>query len=159
MAFQPKFPKTPTTIQQNVISIFHDLKDGRYNLDIPYQRAVVWGPEQRLLFIDNLFNNVSVNPIMLVTNENQTFDCLDGKQRLTTIRMFMENQFPWEWNGTRYYYNELPPNCKKNAIVLNETDRQMFQKRCLSVVIYADIDEKQRLDIFERVHASSKLGL
>lgn len=71
----------------------------KYNYEPPYQRLSVWSEEKQSFFIDSLLRNYPVPPIFLhkkiddLTGK-QNFDVIDGKQRLTSIRKFINNEIP-----------------------------------------------------------------
>lgn len=71
----------------------------KYNYDPPYQRLSVWSDEKQSFFIDSLLRNYPVPPIFLHKKINdatgkQSFDVIDGKQRLTSIIRFIKNEIP-----------------------------------------------------------------
>jgi uncharacterized protein with ParB-like and HNH nuclease domain len=81
------------------ISWFFDIyKRSLLNLDPPYQRRSVWNQEYKDFFIDTLLLNYPAPAIFLFeeiqTNGIAKYNLVDGKQRLSTIFEFVENQFP-----------------------------------------------------------------
>ena len=71
----------------------------KYNYEPPYQRKSVWSEEKQSFFIDSLLRNYPVPPIFLHkkiddSTGKQTFDVIDGKQRLTSIKKFLSNEIP-----------------------------------------------------------------
>jgi hypothetical protein len=59
----------------------------------PYQRpGGQWGLKQKQKFIDSLLNNFPVPPIYLHRN-GRSCAVIDGKQRLETIREFIDGKF------------------------------------------------------------------
>lgn len=71
----------------------------KYNYDPPYQRLSVWSEEKQSFFIDSLLRNYPVPPIFLHkkiddATGKQTFDVIDGKQRLTSIIQFINDKIP-----------------------------------------------------------------
>ncbi len=71
----------------------------RYDLQPDYQRqSGIWSEEKRQLFIDSLINGYDVPKLYfhrLPTRRTSSpvFSIIDGKQRLETIRGFLENEF------------------------------------------------------------------
>lgn len=70
----------------------------RYNYNPPCQRQSVWHLEQKVFLIDSILKNFPIPPIFLhshidVDTGKTRFDVIDGKQRLTTIKEFIENKF------------------------------------------------------------------
>ena len=90
-----RFERTPSP---QTVSWFLDLEDtGRLNLDPPYQRRSVWSPQYRRFFIDSVLRNYPTQSIFIdrvVDPDRPTeYRVLDGKQRLTTILLFVRNEF------------------------------------------------------------------
>jgi len=93
-------------------------KEYNLNLDPEFQRAHVWTLEQRIAFVEFLLQGGKTNPIYFnYPNWMRNFnDCdemviIDGKQRLTSVIMFLNNEFPvfknLDEDNVGYYYNEL----------------------------------------------------
>jgi Protein of unknown function DUF262 len=86
------------------------LQEGDATYDLPYQRGAVWTDEQRIMLILSVLSGTPI-PALIINNRPQRmwFDArggrlpiyavIDGKQRLTTFRMFMENDLlvPASW--------------------------------------------------------------
>lgn len=89
--------------------MYHDYKKGILNLDPEYQRGLVWTLEQKQSYVMNLFlEKAVVAPTLILNwiveeNEKNSFEVLDGKQRLSTLFDFMDNKFPLA-NG-KYFYD------------------------------------------------------
>lgn len=93
-------------------------------LDPPYQRGDVWGPQRRVNFIRSLMQNIPI-PSVIVNDRSKRrqaedfgYAVIDGRQRITTILMFMNNELmvPGHWFGLHnsgVSYIDLPPECKR----------------------------------------------
>lgn len=92
-----KLERNATTIS---IASFHEQNQlKKYNYDPPYQRHSVWSDEKQSYFIDSILRNFPIPPIFLHRkidpNTGRTnFDVIDGKQRLTAIARFINNEIP-----------------------------------------------------------------
>ncbi|ABM04679.1 hypothetical protein Ping_2977 [Psychromonas ingrahamii 37] len=68
----------------------------KLNMTPRYQRKSVWGTEQQSLLIDSILKNIPVPPVFLRESIDKkgitTFEVIDGKQRLTSIFKFIDNQ-------------------------------------------------------------------
>lgn len=67
----------------------------KYNYDAIYQRDKVWSEETKSFLIDSILKNYPIPPIFLRLKIDEatgksTYDVIDGKQRLTTIRDFID---------------------------------------------------------------------
>lgn len=92
-----KLERSTTTIS---IASFHEQNQlGKFNYNPPYQRRSVWTDEKQSYFIDSILRNFPVPPIFLhrkidPDTGKTNFDVIDGKQRLTAIARFIDNQIP-----------------------------------------------------------------
>lgn len=80
------------------ISWFLDLKNNnQIDLEPPYQRNSVWNQKDREFYLDTIMNNYPCPAIFLYKdiddNGKTTYRVIDGKQRLTTIFEFADDQF------------------------------------------------------------------
>lgn len=88
---------TPTNYTISQFRQFEILGLMDYSPD--FQRRYVWSDKQKVYLIDTLLNDFSVPKIYIrqimdeETNEN-TYQVIDGQQRLTTIMNFISNKFP-----------------------------------------------------------------
>tara|TARA_B100000700_G_scaffold252166_1_gene283512 strand:- start:1020 stop:1523 length:504 start_codon:yes stop_codon:yes gene_type:complete len=92
-----------------VISFFLlNIQDGTLNLDAEYQRDHVWSLEQKQQLILSIFNGLPISNISLVNNdENHTIEVVDGKQRITAIYGFFNNEFPIVVDEKEYFFKDL----------------------------------------------------
>ena len=86
------------------------VQDGHITYDLPYQRGSVWTGEQRILLIHSILSGTPI-PALIINRRpedtwfgpngerNPGYAVVDGKQRLITVRMFMENHLavPASW--------------------------------------------------------------
>lgn len=106
-----KLQRSATTIS---IAGFHEQNQlEKYNFEPPYQRRSVWTDEKQSYFIDSILRNFPIPPIFLhrkidPDSGRMTFDVIDGKQRLTAIARFINNEIPAA--------NEYGPTEEPNAL-------------------------------------------
>lgn len=92
-----KLERNSTTMS---IASFHEQNQAnKFNYNPPYQRRSVWTDEKQSYFIDSILRNFPIPPIFLhrKIDENTgrtSFDVIDGKQRLTAIARFINNEIP-----------------------------------------------------------------
>lgn len=81
-------------------------REGYLLLTPPYQRGDVWGPVRRVNLIRSLLLGIPIPSIIINDrsmtqwpNDDLRFAVIDGKQRLTTILMFLKSELavPGEW--------------------------------------------------------------
>lgn len=98
--------------------LIHWVQEGDATYDLPYQRGAVWTYEQRIMLIFSMLSGTPIPALIVnVRPEEMWFDAagqqlpiyavIDGQQRITAVRMFMENAlpvpaswFPVEYVGT-----------------------------------------------------------
>ena len=57
-----------------------------------FQRRERWSPERQSALIESFLLNVPVPPVYLSEDDFGTYSVIDGKQRITAIREFMDNE-------------------------------------------------------------------
>lgn len=82
----------------NIATFWENYQLGKYNFDPDYQRpSDVWSDSKKSFLIDTILKNFPMPPIFLHqhidTETGKTiYDVIDGKQRLTTIISFINNE-------------------------------------------------------------------
>lgn len=106
------------------IAWFNDLyKRGLLDLDPPYQRRSVWTQTFKDYFIETILLDYPAPTIFLFEEITEsgltTYNVVDGKQRLSSLFGFINNEFPVadhvdlnDLSGT--YFSDLPPEIKNN---------------------------------------------
>jgi len=70
-----------------------ELEHNATNMSPPYQRGDVWTLEQRERFMGHLLQGGEVQPIVFHrTPDQRDAEVIDGKQRLTSIRMWLNDE-------------------------------------------------------------------
>ncbi len=113
MSYQTSEPVNDLRMQisgRSIGELVRFLQDGDATYDLPYQRGSVWTEEQRIMLIFSMLSGTPV-PALIVNDRPHdmwftadggrlpTYAVIDGKQRLTTARMFMEDDLavPASW--------------------------------------------------------------
>lgn len=141
------------------ISWFLDLYDRRQlDLEPPYQRKSVWSPKDQKFFIDTIFRNYPSPAIFLhktINDRGQSlYHVVDGKQRLTAILSFVDDQI-----AIANDFGDERLNGKKWSEITDKDIRQDFWNYPLTVE-QIDYDESRVSDtvnhIFDRLNRNSK---
>jgi hypothetical protein len=128
-------------------------KPGYMDLRPFYQRRPRWDTERQSKLIESFIINVPVPPIFLYEREFNSYEVMDGQQRVTAIKDFYDNNLELEgleiWpelNGMRY--TELPTQVKAG-----------IDRRSISSIVLlresAPLDEQAKLLrqlVFERLN-------
>lgn len=95
--------------------LIHHVQRGDTTYDLPYQRGAVWTTEQRILLIFSILSGTPI-PALIVNarpenmwftstgDQRPIYAVIDGQQRLTAVRMFMEADLlvPASWFDPKY---------------------------------------------------------
>lgn len=131
----------------------------RIDLDADYQREKIWSKEDQERLLDSIIKNIDIPKIYLAKvrgSENFDFECIDGKQRMTTLLEYMKpepggGQLAIRVAGEKYTYKHL----KKDLPTLAEK----LDKFELTFVIYQDLgDEEFVREIFRRLQLGVRLN-
>jgi hypothetical protein len=109
--------------------------------------------EQKKLFINSLLLGIVPNALIFNIDHSETTVCIDGKQRITSIIEFMDNQFSVLINDEYLYYDH---ETRKS---LEKVTKSIFDNRDLFVVSYVNLSYEQQLEIFTRIQYGSPLTL
>ncbi len=96
------------------------VENGAIDIAPHYQRRDRWHLSKQSSLIESFILNVPVPPVYLSEDDYGTYSVIDGKQRITSIKNFLNNEFKLkdlqkfpELNGL--YFSELPQKIK-NAL-------------------------------------------
>ena len=134
------------------------------NTEPLYQRGEVWPYKNKRLFIDSLIkgiipNNIIVNKI--TDQDGIQNNCIDGKQRLTSIFEFMKNKYPVVIGNDLVFYSKIDKdydrtklevcNRKKEFRKMTENEKSEFGDTSLSFAVYKNLTYSDEAEIFERI--------
>lgn len=118
-------------------------------------------------FIDSVINGIIPSNILLnkeFCNKNTKLTCIDGKQRLTTLKMFHNNEIPYIQIDqdteieTHVYFDKIPNESKYDDIEYAVLDKKYiwckFLDRKVPVAYYTELSYDQQTDIFQRINKS-----
>ena len=154
-------------VDKSTSDLFRMLIEGELNLQPEYQRNFVREKKTMSKFIESLLLSIPIPTIFLAENEDDTFEVIDGQQRLTTIFSFMKSKLEKE------QLEELPENLKKIEILsltgletLKQYNKESYSsmpdiKRKFNnvslpiVIVKKDSSEDIKYDIFSRINSGS----
>ncbi|HET7832783.1 MAG TPA: DUF262 domain-containing protein [Gallionella sp.] len=157
-----KLERNATTIS---IASFHEQNQlKKFNYEPPYQRRSVWSDEKQSYFIDSILRNFPIPPIFLHrkidTDTGKTnFDVIDGKQRLTAIARFINNEIP----AANEYGPAEEPNALDGAYFKDLSSnekltefRSLFWKYDLPIEYIDPSDVGLIEDVFDRLNRNGE---
>lgn len=105
------------------------------------QRGFVWDLEQKRSFITSLFREIPVLPITIYNDctindgEIKAIRVIDGKQRISTIRAFVNNEFTIECEDGEFTFKDLPKSLQS----------RFLRKLTITTYVYTAIQPSDRL--------------
>ena len=139
------------TINFQTISWFWDLYNRHLlDLDPPYQRRSVWNQDYKDYFIDTVLHGYPAPAIFIyqeITPEGVSkVSVVDGKQRLSTLFQFVNNEFPV------YEKTRIQRFRGKYFQDLETKDKQEFWKYQFAIEYLPSSDEDVIGNIFDRIN-------
>jgi hypothetical protein len=133
-----------------VKGINEDIRRGRLKLVIEYQRKYVWDQSKASRLIESLLLNVPIPVCYFAEDEDGNYEVIDGLQRLTTIRRFIEDDFPLsgisvlkELEGK--VFSELAPR-----------DQRRLENRTIRCIVITEESHPDiKFDVFERLNTGA----
>lgn len=133
---------------QKIIEIYNKLRSEQLQVNRDYQRKLVWKKAHKLNFIDTILRNYPFPEIYLAPralDEQEltlTDEIVDGQQRLTTIRDYIES--------TDVFALQNLPIPKFGDLGIEEKKR--FLNYEVSVRYLKDVEPEQVREIFQRIN-------
>ncbi|MGR8820414.1 DUF262 domain-containing protein [Klebsiella variicola subsp. variicola] len=123
------------------------IKSGALNFGAEYQRDYVWGHQEQQTFLRVLISGFPIGSVALAKApdwdicDGPYIEVVDGKQRLTTLKLFINNEIPIVIGGEEIYWSEF-----------SRSEQLAFGRPTLSAVIFDDATEKDRIAYFVAVN-------
>ena len=155
-------------VDKSTSDLFRMIQEGELNLQPDYQRKFVWDKKTMSKFIESLLLSIPIPTIFLSENADDTYEVIDGQQRLTTIFAFMkskleeadEEKLPHELKSVEVLsltgLETLREYNKKSYVDLEGNIQRKFNNVSLPmVIIKKDSTEDIKYDIFSRINSGS----
>ena len=139
------------------------------SIDFPeYQREPnVWNLQKKQRLIDSIIRGFDIAPIYVFRKEDNTYDCIDGRQRINAILSYLgKNEADTETNGfSLKIVNEIFNDANlftevndREFIALLDEDKQKILDYQINVVI-SDVENEEELNLlFLRLQLGSILN-
>ena len=154
-------------VDKSTSDLFRMIVEGELNLQPDYQRRFVWDKKTMSKFIESLLLSIPIPTIFLAENSDDTFEVIDGQQRLTTIFAFMKSKLVAnEIEKLPYNLRELDVLALSGLETLKQFNRKSYydmvdiQRKFNNVslpvvIIKKDSTEDIKYDIFSRINSGS----
>ena len=142
--------------KDKIINLYNDINSGEINTRPDFQRGEVWSSSKKKMLIDTILRKWPIPPIHLVKIDDKTFEVLDGQQRLTAIRDFINNKFSID--GSIQPIDEEIQNLHgKKYKQLDEDTLREFNTYRFIIYEMMDYSAGEPGEIFHRLNQSVKL--
>ena len=143
---------------RTIISEVKGDEDGCIDINPHYQRNVIWSDVKQGEFIDSVLSGIVPNNLIFnVDNESGKQICIDGKQRITSLIRFKENEIPVFIEKEIYYFSRLPSSMSK-AKILEKRAQTTFLERNIPVVSYTDLSYRDQILVFHKLQNGVSLS-
>ncbi|MDR2047406.1 MAG: DUF262 domain-containing protein [Clostridiales bacterium] len=115
------------------------LNDKVYLTNINMQRKYIYNHAQATALLDSIQKKIPIPAIYLWSNHNGTYDVLDGKQRITVMRLYVDP-------------NYLPDNV--NNFFIDHMNQNDFENYEIPVII-CNGTEQEKIETFKRINTTA----
>jgi hypothetical protein len=135
----------PSVTNPTIADVYKDIADGRLVLRPDFQRKFVWTHEHQEAFLDTIMKGLPFPEIYVcegtvdVANLRTTKHVIDGQQRLTTIRRYID--------GEHDHLGHLRPYAH-----LDDSEKQKFVTYQLVMRDIGRVDDETVREIFRRIN-------
>src|SRR3989338_2436178 len=120
------------------------------DLDPFFQRGQVWNPGKKQYFIDSLVRGWGTPKLFLWQTGKDTFACLDGKQRLTSLFSFMADDLPLGSKSEKLSgkkYSKLPRDVQ-----------DAFDEYEFAVEVITEAKPEEAVELYKRLQGGTPLN-
>lgn len=143
-------------IPKKIINIYDELVNSKLFTNIEYQRDIVWPEKNQITLIKELFKDFDIGTIYIsrrIINGKMIDVVMDGKQRLTSLKNFMDNKLCIEdkKNKVKMYYSNIPNQPSKSIYeykTLTSIEKDIFDNKMVMFLEYLGLDELTERAIF-----------
>lgn len=147
----------------SITEIYQKIRNGDLILDPDYQRNEVWHISKQISFIESLFMEIMIPPIYVVEIpgidilEGKRYEVVDGKQRLTTIKKFINNELKLDKKYLEYYSDLYDgKNFREIYDKYGEKVNQVLSSILDIYVITSNSPAETKYDIFARLNKGAE---
>lgn len=156
--YNPKLIRVDTK-PFSIAQIKQMLDDGDIDLSPDFQRGFVWTDiTRKSRLIESLLLRIPLPVFYLSQDEEGRFQVVDGVQRLTVLKLFMNNEF--KLKNLEYLY-DCEGKWYKNKKIENQSLTAAYTRRIEQTQLFFNIidpqtPDKVKFDIFKRINTGGK---
>ena len=120
----------------NIKELYEQVRDGKIKSDIDLQREIVYNTEKQVGVIDSLIIGIPLPAFYFWKREDGILEVLDGKQRIESIRRFIESEIQYDNKLWKQIDRETQDR-------INNTEL---------TIITCDGEDSLKRDIFKRIN-------
>lgn len=146
-------------IQWTGKTLKNQMTKGQLSFECAVQRGFVWDADRKSLLIHSMIEGYPIPAFYFVRKSDGTYDGLDGQQRSTTIKLFIDNEFPLAQN--------TPPIIDENGYPVNiaglkfmelpEWAQDAVKDYSLTIYYFEDITDEEISELFYRINNGKPL--
>ena len=134
----------------SIFELFRKFKAGKLILEVDFQRNVVWNNKQQSELIESILMGLPLPIFYFKQQDNSTYVVVDGKQRLSTLFLFLDNGFQLKNLKILDFLNGKKFKDLDNQYGIYQSQLEDYQ--VYSHVILPPTPDRIVFDIFERVN-------
>ncbi|KAF2847720.1 hypothetical protein T440DRAFT_455777 [Plenodomus tracheiphilus IPT5] len=163
---RPQLPR-PQVNLRSLADLMRGLEDGNIDVNPDYQREVVWTADRMTGLVNSLMENFYIPPIILNGKQKRivedggsiistTYVCVDGKQRLSSVRAFIKGMIPChDHHGEKWWFSD--EGSIRRRKVLPEAIQKAFLNKDFVAYQFEALTQEQEEDLFARVQMGMTL--
>lgn len=135
---------------------------GELRFDNAIQREFVWDLNRMSLLIDSMLRDYPIPPLYTIRYEEdgkKTFDCIDGKQRSTTITRFRNGEF--SLGEMQEFYLETGDTVDISGLKYEELPdelRDRFDSYAITTFLFSEIEDAEIKEMMSRLNNGKSLS-
>jgi 5-methylcytosine-specific restriction endonuclease McrA len=145
------------TRDESVESLLTRIRRGRLILQPDFQRDYVWSKSKASALIESILMSIPLPVIYLAEIPDGTWEVVDGQQRLTAIRSFIEGTFP---DGSTFRLGPLSVRDDlpgKRFVDLSPTEQGQLEDYLLRIIlIQKEGNPDLKFEVFERLNSGAE---
>jgi hypothetical protein len=130
------------------ISTLKEMIEKQIDLSPDFQRRDRWNNEKGSRFIESIIMNVPIPPVFLGEDEYGKYLVLDGRQRLTAVYRFLNNEYVLEKLKVWPELNE----CNFATLTKRGLEKTLTRRFIPAVVILRESTPEVKYDVFDRLN-------